>query len=122
MEYPESKLTHKIIGIAYEIFNTLGPGYPEKIYQKAFAEKFKQQNIEFKKELYCDLCMDDKKIGYFFLDFLVDKKVILEIKARGEIFKKDISQILTYLKINHIKVGLIILFSNDGVKLKRLVL
>jgi GxxExxY protein len=122
MKYPESKLTYKIIGIAYEIYNKIGPGYVEKVYQNAFEEKLKENKINYKREIYCNLQLDNKNIGKFFLDFLIENKVILETKSRNEIFKKDVAQILNYLRLNKIKLGLVILFSSTGVKIKRIIL
>ena len=118
----ETKLTRKIIGIAFEIYNQVGAGYPEKVYQNAFEIKLNDANLKYSKENYCKIELEGKRIGGFRLDFLVENKVIIETKARDEVYKKDISQILTYLKVKNIKVGLLILFAKSGVKIKRYVM
>lgn len=120
-EHSEDLLTRKIIGIAFDLFNELGRGYSEKIYQNGLELKFKKAGIEFARENYCKLEMDGNKIGHFFVDFVVEDKLVVELKARGEIMKKDIAQVLNYLKVKNIKVGLILLFSRNEVKIKRLV-
>ena len=65
---------------------------------------------------------EGRKIGSFFVDFVVEDKVVIELKARGDIFQKDIAQILAYMKEKSIKVGIILLFGKTGVKIKRLIL
>ena len=114
-------ITEKIIGAAFKVFNTLGQGLPEKIYQSALEYELKDLGIKFHRELYCDIKYENHRVGSFRLDFLVENKVAVEIKARDEIHKKDISQLLTYLKVKLIKVGLLIVFTCSGVKFKRFV-
>ncbi|OPZ23566.1 MAG: hypothetical protein BWZ03_00462 [bacterium ADurb.BinA186] len=121
-KYLYENLTQQIIKLAFEICNEIGKGFPEKIYQKALENKFTSAGLNFKRECYCRLDVEGSKVGHFFLDFLVDGCVVVELKARNEIFKRDISQVLYYMKIKNVKVGLILLFSDNGVKVKRLVL
>lgn len=121
-KYPEAELTYKLIGIAYEIYNNLGAGFPEKVYQAAYEKELRNSKISYRREQYCNLLYKDSKIGRFFIDFLIEEKVVIEIKARGKIFDKDIAQTLSYMKLKKIKVGLIILFGEKGVKSKRLIL
>lgn len=121
-QYPESELTYILIGIAYEIYNNVGAGFHEKIYQAAYEKELQDKKIKFKRELYCNYVYKNSKIGRFFVDFLIEQKVVVEIKARGEIVDRDIAQTLAYMKMNQIKVGLILLFGGKGVKKKRLIL
>lgn len=121
-QYPESELTYKLIGIAYEVYNNIGAGFHEKIYQSAYEKELQSKKIRFKRELYCNFIYKNSKIGRFFIDFLIDEKVVVEIKARGDIVDKDMSQTLAYMKLNNIKVGLILLFGEKVVKKKRLIL
>lgn len=121
-KYLETDLTSKIIGLAFEVQNKIGKDYPERIYQKALAEKFTENGIKYIMESYCKVEIDGHRVGSFKLDFLVEGKVVVELKARAQIFQKDISQVLTYLRVKHIKLGLILLFAPDKVEIKRLVL
>jgi GxxExxY protein len=118
----DNGLTRNIIGIAFEIYNKLGYGYPEKTYQKAFEEKLKTINLPYQRERYCPLNMDDKRIGFFYIDFVIDKRLVVELKARGRMINKDVAQTLQYMKKENIKLGLVLLFAKSGVEIKRLVL
>lgn len=119
--YPESDLTKRIIGLSFDLFNEIGAGYSEKVYQNGLAQKLQEADINFKRENYCRIDLNGKRIGHFWVDFVVEDKIVVELKARNELFKRDISQTLNYLKINKLKVGLILLFADKQVKIKRLI-
>ena len=116
--YP--KLSYRLIGLSYEIFNKLGPRHLEKVYQKAFSELLKRNKIEFKEQLYLPIKIDDKIISRYFLDFLICNKVIIEIKTGNKIHKRDYQQIRAYLKEHNLRLGILILFSPVEVKFKRI--
>lgn len=116
--YPE--LSYKIIGIAFEIFNKIGFGQQEKVYQKAFSSKLINNKVSFKEQLHNSIKIDGKQIGKYFLDFLVEEKIIVELKVGDKIYKRDYLQIRGYLKENDIELGIIILFSRFGVRHKRI--
>ena len=121
VEYPESDLTQRIIGLAFDLFNEIGGGFPEKVYQNGLAEKFSEAELHFKRENYCAISLNNKRIGHFFVDFVAENKIVLEIKARNELFRRDISQTINYLKLKNYKVGLVLLFGDKKVNIKRLV-
>ena len=120
-KYPEVKLTKKIIGIAFKVYNSLGYGYPERIYQKAFAVELNNINLKYEKEKYSKILYDGRIAGRFFLDFLVGNKIAVELKVRREIYETDWIQILHYLKATGLKVGILLVFSKSGVLIKRLI-
>jgi len=122
IDFKEGPLSKKLIGIAFDSYNAIGAGYSEKIYQNVFQELLEKNEIQFKREVYCNLKFNEKIIGSYRLDFLIEGRVIVEMKSRNEIFKKDISQVLNYLKFYHLTLGLIFCFGSDGVKIKRLVI
>ncbi|PIR27061.1 GxxExxY protein [Candidatus Berkelbacteria bacterium CG_4_9_14_0_2_um_filter_42_30] len=66
--------------------------------------------------------IDEEIVGNYRLDFLIEDKVVVELKTRETVYQKDISQVLDYLKFNNLKVGLLLYFGNFKVKIKRLVL
>ena len=117
--YPE--LSYKIVGSAFDVYNELGGGHPEKYYQKALKEVFLRRNILFKEQLFCPIYFCGKSIGKRFLDFLVEGKIIVEIKKGYRFSKTNIDQVLNYLKINNFKLAILINFGHDGVQFKRII-
>ena len=116
--YPE--LSYKIVGALFEVFNKLGPGYLEKYYQRAIAVSLKEVGLKFKEQLYAPLIFKEVKIGKCFFDFLVEDKIVLELKTGDRFSKKDIEQIHYYLKINKLQLGLLINFTSQCVRFKRI--
>lgn len=121
-KYQHSDLTKKIIGLSFDLFNEIGTGYPEKVYQNGLAARFEQNNLKFIREAYCSLISSGSKIGQFRVDFVVENKIVVELKARKMILNRDIAQTLTYLKMKKLKIGLILLFGKSAVEIKRLIL
>ena len=121
-EILHAELSYKVMGILFEVFKELGPGHKEKYYENAVAEGLKNAAIPFKQQLYTPLSFKDKVVGKYFLDFLIDDKVVLEIK-KGNMYssKSHIVQVLSYLKVNGLKLGIIAQFADDGVKYRRIV-
>lgn len=116
--YPE--LSFKIVGILFDIHNEIGGGHKEKYIQKAIENALKKEGISFQKELRCPLICNDKEIGKYFLDFLIDNKIILEIKV-GERFKKEyFNQVFSYLKAKKLKLGILANFTREKVRFRRI--
>jgi GxxExxY protein len=117
--YPE--LSYKIGGILFEVFNELGPGLREEYYQRAIALALKKYKLKYAEQVYAPLKFDGVKIGSYYFDFLIEDKIILEIK-RGDYFKPSyIKQINEYLIVSNLSLGLLANFTNTGVKIKRIV-
>lgn len=117
--YPE--LSYKIVGAAFDVYNTLGPGYHEKYYQRALLEEFKNYNLKFEKEVPYKVVYKGTLIGRNYLDFLIDDKIIVEIKKGSYFSKRHIEQILNYLKISKKKLAILINFGSYGVSFKRII-
>jgi len=113
-------LSYKIIGALFEVYNKLGPGYLEKYYQKAIAVSLKEIGLNFKEQVYAPLLFKDVKIGKCFFDFLVEDKIVLELKTGDRFSRQDIEQIYSYLKIKKLQLGLLINFTRHGIKSKRI--
>ena len=105
----------------FEVHNTLGPGHHEKYYQKAVAIALAHAGLKFQKELKADLCLYDEKIGNYYLDFLVEDKIVLELKRGGRFYKQDISQVRAYLETKGLLLGILALFANDKLKSERII-
>ena len=114
------ELSYKIVGLSYEMYNKVGFGYREKHYQRILAEIFKINNIQFKKELYGKLIFNNKIIARYYLDFLVEDKIVVELKIANDFYIQHVNQVISYLKANNIKLGIIILITRNGIRIKRL--
>lgn len=117
--YPE--LSYKLVGLAYNVFNELGHGHLEKIYQKAYAKELKEARIIFKEQAPYQVIYKDEIIGNNFLDFLVEEKVIIELKRSDFYSKKYIDQVSNYIKVSNLKLAILINFTSNGVRIKRIV-
>jgi GxxExxY protein len=116
-----SDISYKIIGAAFTVYNELGFGHMEKIYQRALAKELQLQNLNFKEQVPYKVLYKGENIGNNFLDFLVEDKVIVELKKNDHFSKKNIDQVVNYLKISDLKLAMLINFSKNGVLHKRLV-
>jgi len=112
-------LTYKIIGALFEVFNTVGSNHKESFYQKATAHELRELNLSFKEQLPAKIAYKGKIIGAYYFDFLIENKIVLELKSRDYFSKKDIDQIYSYLKSKNLKLGIIAHFTKRGVKIKR---
>jgi len=119
-----NELTDKIIGAAIKVRRTLGPGFLESVYQAALAYEFKKAYMPFEKEMTLPVPYEDifLEVG-FRCDFLVDKRVIVECKSVKEVTPLDHAQLLNYLKITDLQLGLLINFNVQILKsgIKRIV-
>ena len=116
----QKELSYKIMGILFSVHNALGNRYQEKYYQKAIEEGLKEKNINFKKELPVDLKYKNKIIGKYFLDFLIENKILLEIKTVDNLKPKDFKQVLAYLTANNIELGILVNFRTDKLTYRRI--
>lgn len=114
-------LSYEIIGIAYEAHNELGYGFQEKYYCRAIEALLQEHSLKFREQVYIPIVFKGKKIGSYYLDFLIEDKVILEVKKGDQFYKKDIEQVYAYLKSHNLQLGVIVRFAKNGVKVKRIV-
>lgn len=117
--YPE--LCYKIVGILYDVFNQVGAGHRELFYQKAIKLAFKKEAIEFQEQPYVPIKYDENVVGKYFLDFLIEDKIVLEIKKDTVFRQQYIKQVFSYLKAKNLKLGIIANFTREGVRFKRIV-
>ncbi len=117
--YPD--LSYKVIGILFDVWSNVGIGHKENFYQKAVSAGLKLEKLRHKEQLPAKIYYRDKFIGIYYFDFLIEDKIILEIKVRNFFSKKDINQLFSYLKAQNLKLGIIAHFTRTGVKHKRIV-
>jgi GxxExxY protein len=113
--YIYSDLTDRIIGCAYDVYNQLGFGFLEKVYENAMMIKLPQKGLQVVQQAPINVYFENKLIGEYLADILVDNKVIIEFKAVSSLSKTHEVQLANYLEATGIKVGLLI---NFGEKLK----
>ncbi|MEK7193402.1 MAG: preprotein translocase subunit SecA [Patescibacteria group bacterium] len=114
-------LTYRIRGILFSIKNVLGLGHKENIYQKAIESELLKAEIVFEREKAIDVLYDGKKIGTYQPDFVIDGKVILEIKAVPFIGKIEEKQVWSYLKGSPYRLALLANFGGKDIEIKRIV-
>ncbi|HUM51464.1 MAG TPA: GxxExxY protein [Chitinophagales bacterium] len=117
-------ITEKIIGSAFEVHSFLGNGFQEVIYQRALALEMGKVNLNFAREIEQDIFYKDmpEPIGTRRADFMVEGKVLVELKAISQLEDVHLAQALNYLKAYKLEVGLLINFGSKSMTFKRLVL
>jgi GxxExxY protein len=118
-EYKYSDLTSKIIGCAMKVHSTLGNGFQEVIYQRALAIEFRKSNIFYERELEMPIYYDAIHIGTRRVDFLVESKISVELKAVLELEKVHYAQAINYLEAYNLEIGLLINFGSISLQQKR---
>ncbi|KKT92181.1 MAG: hypothetical protein UW92_C0005G0029 [Candidatus Jorgensenbacteria bacterium GW2011_GWA2_45_13] len=109
--FPE--LSYKIIGAASTVFNELGWGLKEKEYQKALALEFKNSYLHFDEQVFIPITYNNTRIGNYYADFIIEGKVLLELKVVHKLGYSQVKQVLGYLKIAGIKLGILIYFTKE---------
>lgn len=115
----ESDLTGRILAAAINVHKSLGPGYLESIYEEALAIELEYQEISFERQTALPIYYREKKIGEHRLDLLVEKKVVVELKAVSEIEKIHFAIVRSYLKALNLQHGLLLNFSTIPITIKR---
>lgn len=119
--YLYADLTRKIIRAIFNVHNRLGYGYREKELQRALAAEFKKLGLGFVKELHCNLFYEGKAISRFYIDFVVEGKVAVELKIADDFYKKHFDQLMTYLRTNNLRLGILAIYTKQKVLIKRII-
>ncbi len=117
--YPE--LSFQIVGCAFEVHNELGFGFKESIYQKAFALALKEKKLSFAEQVHYQIKFKEQVIAKRYFDFVVEDKIVVEIKKDDKFSKANIDQTIDYLKTSNLKLAILINFGKEGVMYKRLI-
>jgi GxxExxY protein len=121
VEIVEKELSYKIVQAAYEVFNGLGPGFLEKIYQEAMVLVLRKNGRKVEVLKSVPIIFLEKQIGVHVLDIVVDERIILELKAVSEIAPIHKQQALSYLKATGLPLALIINFGAHRLQVTRVV-
>jgi len=118
-EYPLSELTGKIIGCALEVHKLLGNGFQEVIYQRALEIEMRLQGLAFSREQEMSILYKTEYIGTRRVDFFVEEKVMVELKAVVQLEDVHLAQAINYLEAYGLDIGLLINFGNTSLQFKR---
>jgi len=117
--YPE--LSYKLMGVMFKVHRRLGNSYQEKYYQRAIEIEFSKEKIPYKREVLVKLDYENESIGRYFLDFVAEDKIALEIKTVPFMNKEYLNQVLAYLNATNLKLGIVVNFRTNRLTYKRLV-
>lgn len=115
------KLTEKIIGCSMKVHRYFGPGFSEIVYKRALMIELEKTDLHVKQEVEADIFYENKLIYKRRLDLIVDSIILLELKAQKEIDNSDYNQIINYLRVFKMDVGLLINFGTPSLQFKRFV-
>jgi len=104
------KLTEKIIAAYYKVYNTLGYGFLEKVYENALAIELKKSGFKVRQQQNIKVYYDSSEVGDYFADLLVEDLVILELKAAESLCEEHEAQLTNYLRATKIEIGLLLNF------------
>ena len=119
--YIHSDITEKIIKAFYNVYNKLGYGFLEKVYENAMLIELKKFGLDCRNQFPIKVYYDEKNVGEYFADIIVNDYVIVELKAAENLCEEHECQLVNYLKATEIEVGLLLNFGKEP-QMKRKVL
>jgi GxxExxY protein len=114
-------ITQDIIGAAFDVHNALGCGLLEKVYENALAHELALRRHAVIPQKEFTVTYKDKEVGVYYADLVVDDKVVVEVKSAADLADVHRAQLLNYLRISGIRVGLLLNFAKPKLKFERLV-
>ena len=115
------QLSYVVRGCVYEVYRQLGCGYLEKVYERALLRELSLQGLNAERQVPFKISYKNEIIGEYYADIVVEKSVILELKAQQSMPRESEAQLLNYLKATGLKVGLLINFGEKSLKFKRFI-
>jgi len=109
-----AELTERLIGIFFNLYNEIGHGFLESVYEQAFSVVLAENNILFQRQIAIPVWFHGQKIGEFRADLLIDSKVLIELKTGRDIDLAWEKQLLNYLRATDIEVGLLFNFGPNA--------
>ena len=121
-DYPHQEESYEIIGVCMEVHRILGPGLLEIVYKDAIEYELNNRNINFEREKKYEVEYKDIILPHhFYADFVVNNKIILEIKAQNGVANEHYAQVINYLAISNCSIGLIVNFGEKSLVHKRVI-
>ena len=119
-DYKYKEITEKIIGSSMKVHSTLGNGFQEVIYQRALEIEMLDAELHFSREFNMPIYYKGRQIGERRVDFFVEEKIMVEIKAIIELENVQLAQAKNYLEAYNMQVGLLLNFGSISLQVKRL--
>ena len=119
-DFKYGEITEKIIGAAFRVHNTLGCGIQEVIYQRALEMELRLIPLDYVREFEMPIFYLDKQIGTRRVDFFVENKISVELKAVAKIDDTNLAQAINYLEAYNLEIGLLINFGSEPLEFHRL--
>ncbi|MEO6969179.1 MAG: GxxExxY protein [Rhodanobacteraceae bacterium] len=116
------RISERVIGCAFEVSNRLGAGFLEVVYANALAVEFAEQNLSYVREKPLTVTYKGKEVGAYHADFLIEGRLVLELKALSRLTTEHEAQVINYLRASGIPVGLLLNFGTPRLGVKRIVL
>ena len=117
----DNELSQKVIGCAFEVSNTLGAGFFEKIYEKALCVEFEKNGLSFQCQKPVVVEYKNTLVGEYVTDIVVEDRLLLELKAVSMLCREHEAQLMNYLKATGLSVGLLLNFGRPKLEIKRMV-
>ena len=114
------ELSYEVVGAIFEVFKELGYGFKERYYEDAIAKEFSNKGIRFKRQIPYKLIYKGEIIGNYRFDFLIEDKIIIELKRGNYFSRNNITQSLQYLKSANLKLAILVNITSKGAKFKRI--
>ncbi len=109
------------MGLLFDTHNKLGSHHQEKVYQKAVEEVLRFEKILFERERMVPVLLNNKIVGKYYLDFVIENKIVLEIKTIAFFQKREWLQLRSYLQAANLHLGILVNFNSDKLLYKRIV-
>jgi len=126
MNTNEHELDHNgvasgVIGAAYEVSNVLGPGFLEKVYERALIQELRLRSIEVQSQVSYPISYKGEHVGHYVADLVVGDEVLVELKCVDHFTNEHMGMCINYLKASHLRLALLINFHSAKVEWKRII-
>ena len=122
MMLQEEKISYAIQGCVFEVYRQLGCGFLEKVYEKALLAELELQGLRAETQVPVTVQYKDVVVGKYYADIVVEKRIILELKAQQKLPPASKAQLLNYLKATGLHLGMLVNFSFPKASVRRVVL
>ena len=116
-----NQITERIIGCSFTVSNSLGSGFLEKVYENALAHELRKAGLKVEQQFKIEVWYDGIVVGNFIADLLVEKEVLVELKAIKNLEPQNTAQCLNYLKATQLSICLLLNFGTTKIQYKRII-